>query len=36
LRVFTSIGGGGIEALLGIIIIAMSRKVVGWMFTAEE
>jgi hypothetical protein len=36
LRIFTSIGAGGIEALLGIIIIAMSRTVAGWMFTAEE
>ncbi len=36
LRIFTSIGAGGIEALLGIIIIVMSRTVAGWMFTAEE
>jgi hypothetical protein len=28
--------GSGIQVLLGILIIAMSRKIAGWMFKNDE
>jgi fumarate reductase subunit D len=35
-RFVSSAVGAGIEVLFGIIIIAMSRKIAGWMFKSDE
>jgi hypothetical protein len=36
MRTFSFAIGYGIQAVVGIIIIAMSRKISGWMFKSED
>lgn len=36
IRFMSSAVGAGVEALFGMIIIAMSRKIAGWMFKSDE
>ena len=36
IRIFSSAAGAGIQALVGIIFIAMSQKIVGWMFNSDD
>jgi hypothetical protein len=36
LRTFSYAIGYGIQAVVGIIIIAMSRKISGWMFKGDD
>ena len=35
-RLFSAGFGAGIQAIVGIIIIAVSRKISGWMFKSDE
>ena len=36
MRIFSSAVGSGIEAVFGVIVIAASRKIAGWMFKSDD
>jgi len=35
-RIFSAAVGAGVQAVVGIIVIAMSRKISGWMFKNDD